>query len=64
MKSWTKIISASRNRLYQLCHHFSDGREAYYFVLIDPLKEQKFLNLLNQKLIKIAVIKIKKQSGK
>lgn len=44
--SFADRIKAEKNRCYYLKFTPKDGRQAYYFVLIDPIKENAFLKAL------------------
>lgn len=45
-KSWAAKVGAGRERVYGLEYTFPDGRDAYYFILINPPKERAFLKAL------------------
>jgi hypothetical protein len=47
--SWASKILSEKERLYGLSHRFAHGLVAYYFILVDPVKEQRFLRTLSSK---------------
>ncbi|MDX2094760.1 MAG: hypothetical protein SFW64_02305 [Alphaproteobacteria bacterium] len=48
-KNWHSKVKEKNDRLYHLSQTFSDGRVAYYYVLIDPPKEAAFLKEFKSK---------------
>ncbi len=46
---WSKKLVAENNRLYGLWQVLEDGRRAWYYILIDPVKESRFLRAMKNK---------------
>lgn len=42
-KSWLLRIAPDKNRIYQIDDQSIDGQKSYFFIIIDPAREQEFL---------------------
>lgn len=48
-KEWGNQIKTAENNLYAFNYTCPDGQKAYYFILVEPLKENAFLKALKGK---------------
>lgn len=46
---WSQKLIAENNRLYGLWQVLEDGRRAWYYILINPIKENRFLRAMQNK---------------
>lgn len=47
-KSWLLRAAPDKNRMYYLKDVAPDGRPCYFFLLVEPLREQAFLQALDE----------------